>query len=147
MKSINIVLHKSADVDGGGILLEAVPDLLPALCELLEVLNPVGRMLFPNGSTDSRNGTISSPPGVVNASAEGAAAAEARKTMEYLKLLLSAPSETSWSDATVDIFKGNFLVRCMIVLGSFLIHTHLYIYIYIKMRMYKKRSHLILIPY
>ena len=55
VKAINVILFKSADVDGNGISLEAVPDLLPALCSLLDLLNPAVNCLFKQVRTRSRN--------------------------------------------------------------------------------------------
>lgn len=54
VKGLNILHAKSADFDSHALHLDTYPALLPALCSLLAVVNPIGNMLFlSTGDTDA----------------------------------------------------------------------------------------------
>ena len=55
VKSLNYLLQKTSDVvaDGNSILIEQYPTLLTALSDLLDVLNPVGNLVFSDKDVDS----------------------------------------------------------------------------------------------
>lgn len=55
VKSLNYLLQKTSDVvaDGNSILIEQHPTLLTALADLLDILNPVGNLVFTEKEVES----------------------------------------------------------------------------------------------